>query len=232
MIPMGNLKKKKGYKNLFDCTTRRIWQKNPISWKISHQRLHCLEKKKSKKTCPSVHPQTPLRLGTEVVRLLHHARLNEDQDAVGQPEQRRRNLFASPPSTSAISTNNSLAMFQLLPSVWMDMDLHTAAAEKRRKTVFSVASRWLGSCSNPSGRPSLRPWAPGAIRPLRLPARAATSSWASPAMINLYGAECWCQYVFGNCARFSHRCWMRRRLIAIFSASKEEKNTPAISSFT
>ena len=29
----------------------------------------------------------------------------------------------SPPSTSAISTNNSLAFFQLLPSVWMDIDL-------------------------------------------------------------------------------------------------------------
>ena len=116
------------------------------------------EKKSKKKPARFVHPQTPLRLGTEGVRRrVHHARLNEDQDAVGQPEQRRRNLFASPPSTSAISTNNSLAMFQLLPSVWMDMDLHTAAAEKRRKTVFSVASRWLGSCSNPSGRPSLRP---------------------------------------------------------------------------
>ena len=49
-----------------------------------------------------------------------------------------------------------------------------------RMTALSAASRWPGSCSTPGGRPSRRPWATGVIWSLRLPARVAKSSWASP----------------------------------------------------
>ena len=36
-----------------------------------------------------------------------------------------------------------------------------------RMTALFAASRWLGSCSTPGGRPSLRPQSTGAIRSLR-----------------------------------------------------------------